>query len=217
MRSGRCFVGASILGLLILVSFLTQPVVPQKRDFHVCYMNTIQKEVLQGKTVIVTFGVFYSIPYYYASCGEPCELKPRAGQAKPTGSFEIKGSIRVTDTPVTPTGKLGEYRAELSLPTEASVGKAIVFIVKDSLYDGQTTGPERNSSHVETSDPTDDSTFMLVGSAHSVVLFLGFSPERFATFAGLFTLLIFLATFLLFSLRHIRKSRDIGSSGSNRV
>jgi len=215
MRSGRCFVGASILGLLILVSFLTQPVVPQKRDFHVCYMNTIQKEVLQGKTVIVTFGVFYSIPYYYASCGDSCELKPRDGQTKPTGSFEIKGSTRLTDIPVTPTGKLGEYRAELNLPADAPVGKAIVFIVKDSLYDGQTTGPKRDLSYVETSDPMDDSTFMLVGSAYSVVLFPGFKPEGLATFAGLFTLLIFLATFLLFSLRSIKKTRDTGSSGSN--
>jgi len=214
MRFGRCLARTSILGLLILASFLTQPVVPQKRDFHVCYINTIQKEVLQDKTVVVTFGVFYSIPYYYASCGEPCELKPRAGQTKPTGSLEIKGSTRLTDIPVTPTGKPGEYRAELNLPADAPVGKAIVFIVKDSLYDGQTTGPERDSSHVETSDPMDDSTFMLAGS---VVLFSGFRPEGFPTFAGLFTLLIFLATFLLFSLRRIKKTRDTGSSGSNLV
>jgi len=61
----------------------------------------------------------------------------------------------------------------------------------------------------------DDSTFMLVGSAYSVVLFPGFKPEGLATFAGLFTLLIFLATFLLFSLRSIKKTRDTGSSGSN--
>lgn len=222
MRFSRCLVGTSILGLLIAASFLTQPVAPQKRTFHVCYINTMQKEVLQGKTVIVIFGASYSSANYayYAYYGEPCELKPRAGQTQPTGSFEVKGSraILVTDIPVTPTGNLGEYRAELNLPVDFPVEKAAVFAVKDSFYDGETTGPDRDSSYIETPDPLDDSTFMLVGSAHSVVAFFGFNPGGFATLTGLFILSIFLAVLLVFLLQRTgKKSRDSGSFRRNQV
>jgi len=205
MRFSRFSAGASLLAFLVVASLLIPPVVAQAK-FYVCYINTVQKEVLQGKTVTVVFGVFYASPYY-APCGEPATLKPRTGQTQPTGSFYVTGSsvVRFTDIPITPTGKPGEYRAELSWPGDAPVGKVVAFVVKESLYDGKTTGPERETSHVETPDPIDDSTFASTRSAHPIVAFFDFMPGGFATFAALLSLLILLAVFFLILVRRRRK------------
>jgi len=206
MRLGRCLVGASLLALLVVALLSIQPAAAQAK-FYVCYINTVQKEVLQGKTVTVVFGVFYASPYY-APCGEPATLRPRTGQTQPTGSFYVTGSsaVRLTDIPVTPTGKPGEYRAELTWPGDAPVGKVVAFVVKDSLYDGKTAGPERETSHVETPDPIDDSTFASTRSAHPIVAFFDFMPGGFSMFAALLTLLVLLAVFLLILVRRRRKS-----------
>jgi len=206
MRFRQCSVGASFLALLIVASFSLQPVVTQKifTQFHVCYVNTMEKDIVQGKVIIIIFGVFYSD---YSPCGDPCDLKARLGQTQPTASFVTTGSpaLRFTEIPVTPTGKPGEYRAEISWPTEAPIGKMTAFIIKDSLYDGKRTGPDNETSHVETPDPIDDSTFNSIRSAHPIVAFFDFMPGGFATFAALLTLLILLVVILLLVARRRQK------------
>ena len=199
------FAGASILALLAVACLQVQPVAAQKR-FYVCYINTVQKEVLQGKTVTVIFGVFYTSPYY-APCGEPVVLKPRTGQAFPTGSFKVVGSspIIYTNLVVTPREKPGEYRAELNWPTDAPVGKEVVFVIESSLYDG-TTGPIQDSSHVETPDPIDDSTFLSVRLVHPIVGFFDFIPGGLPTFLALLIFLILLAGLLVLLARRRRKT-----------
>jgi len=202
MRFCQCLVGVSILALLIVASFFLQPVVAQKifTQFHVCYVNTMEKDIVQGKIIIIILGVFYSD---YSPCGDPCNLTARPGQMQPTASFVITGSaaLRFVDIPVTPTGKPGEYRAEISWPTDAPSGKMTAFIIEDSLYDGKRTGPDNETSHVETPDPIDDSTFNSIRSAHPIVAFFDFMPGGFATFAALLTLLILLAVVLLLMVR----------------
>jgi len=204
MRIGR-FAGASILALLVIACLQVQPVAAQKR-FYVCYINTVQKEVLQGKTVTVIFGVFYTSPYY-APCGEPVVLKPKTGQSFPTGSFKVVGSspILYTDLVVTPTGKPGEYRTELNWPTDAPVGKEVVFVIESSLYDGS-VGPQVDSSHVETPDPIDDSTFLSVRLVHPIVGFFDFIPGGLPTFLALIIFLILLAVLLVLLARRRRKT-----------
>jgi hypothetical protein len=204
MRIGR-FAGVSILALLMVACLSIQPAAAQKR-FYVCYINSVQKEVLQGKTVTVIFGVFYNSSYY-APCGEPVVLKPKTGQAFPTGSFKVVGSSPVlyTDLVVTPTGKPGEYRTELNWPTDAPVGKEVVFVVESSLYDG-TTGPTYSSSYVETPDPIDDSTFLSVRLVQPVVGFFDFIPGGLPTFLALLIFLILLGVLLLLIARRRRKT-----------
>jgi len=170
---------------------------------YVCYINTVQKEVVQGKAITVIFGVFYS-PAYYAPCGEPCQLKPRMGQTEPTGDFETKGSstVRLTGILLTPTGKPGEYRAELVLPRDVAVEKFVVFVLEGSLYDGNTNGPDQDTSHVETPDPVDDSKFAVTaatttttGATRPAAI-----PEGFSTFASILTLVIISSVLLILLL-----------------
>ena len=203
MKFSQCLSSALFLALLTAAS-LSIPLVAAEQKFYVCYINTTQKEVLQGKTVTVIFGVFYSSPYY-APCGEPCILKPRTGQTQTTASFEIRGSpaLRFTDIPVTPTGKPGEYRAEVNWPTDAPIGKITAFVIKDSLYDGKTAGPEKETSHTETPDPIDDSTFTSVRSVHPVVAMFEPIPGGIAMVAGLIILLVVLLLF--FAKRRTKK------------
>jgi len=210
MRFGGCLAGGSMLALLIVASLSMQPVASQEK-FYVCYVNTVEKEVPHGKTVTVIFGVFYALPYYsyYVPCGEPCVLKTRAGQAQPTGSFEVRGSASTSfiDVPLTPTGKPGEYKLELSWLKNAPIGRVVVFIVKDSLYDGKTTGPGQDSSHAETPDPTDDSTYTSSTPAHSTIALFDFMPGGFATFAGLLTFFILWTAVVVMVLRVRRRQK----------
>ncbi len=165
-------------------------------NITVCYINTTVKEVPQGATATVLFGVFSP---GYAPCGNPIELKARTGQTGPTASFDVEtGSpaIRFTDVPVAPTGVPGQYRAQLSWPTDAPVGKVVVFIVANSLYDGATFGPSRNTSYVETPDPTDDSTFLSTQA-----------PSTFPTTIVGALVVLLLALLLLLLFRRRRKAK----------
>lgn len=202
MRFRQCLVGMSLLVLLVVTSSSIQPATAEG-NLYVCYVNTVQKEVLQGNPLTVIFGVFYTSAYY-APCGEPAVLKPRTGQTQPTGNFVVTGSsaVRFTDIIVTPTGKPGEYRAELSWPADAPVAKVVVFVVEESLYDGKGKGPEKNTSYVETPDPIDDSTFASMRSAHPIVVFFESILGGVTIFAAL---LILLAVILLLILRRRRK------------
>jgi hypothetical protein len=179
--------------------------VAQKKftKFYVCCINVTPKEVPQGGVLFVVFSVFYSD---YSPCGDPAELKPRAGQTQPTASFVISGStaLQFTDIPVVPTGTPGEYRAEISWPASAPIGKEVVFITTGSLYDGKTTGPGQETSYVETPDPTDDSTFVS-RSASPIVAIFDFIPGGVATIMALLALLILLAVLLLLMMRRRRK------------
>ncbi len=192
----------SVLVLLLMTCFLIQPATTQRTysNFTVCYINTTPKEDSQGTMLTVIFGVFYSD---YSPCGDPCQLESRQGQNAPTGSFTVIGSpaVNYKDITVVPTGKPGEYRAELRLPTDILVDKKIVFIVIDSLYDGKTTGPGKDTSHVETPDPIDNSEFT-VRSANPIVALFDFVPGGFLT---ILTLLAFAA--LLIVLFFFRRSK----------
>lgn len=164
------------------------------RTFAVSYINTTPKETPQGQIIVVVFGVSYA--YYHLGLG-PAELQPRPGQTQPTGSFTIIGSpaFRCIDIPVTPTGKPGEYRAELKWPSDATIGKEIVSINKDSLYDGEATGPGRDTSHIETPDPTDNSEFFS-RSANPIVAIFDFVPRDLLAVGASMTFGIVLAEFL---------------------
>ena len=189
-----------------MASCSISPLGAQKKftKFSVCYINATPKEVPQGRVLVVVFGVFYSD---YSPCGDPAELKPRAGQTQPTASFVLPGptALQFTDIPVTPTGTPGEYRAEISWPTSAPIGTEVAFITTGSLYDGKTTGPERETSHVETPDPTDDSTFVS-RSASAIIALFDFVAGGVATVMALLALLILLAVLLLLMMRRRRKA-----------
>lgn len=134
---------------------------------EVCYINCLQETVPQGKVLTVVFGVFCS---EYEVCGEPLVLEPRSGQTQPTANFEVRGSptLYFYDHPIMPTGNPGEYTADLMLPLDATVGEITVFIIQNSLYDGSRTGPELDTSHVETPDPLDDSRSTIKEAASTV-------------------------------------------------
>ncbi len=164
------------------------------RMFSVTYINTTPKETPQGQIIVVIFGVSYA--YYHLGLG-PAELQPRPEQTQPTGSFTIIGSpaFRYIDIPVIPTGNPGEYRAELKWPSDAAVGKEIVYINKDSLYDGEATGPGRDTSHIETPDPTDNSEFFS-RSENPIVAMFDFVPRDVLAVGTSMTVGIVLAEFL---------------------
>jgi len=203
---------ASMLPLLLLGFFSIQVCA---RRFAVIYISTTPKETPQGQTVVVIFGVSYA--YYHLGLG-PAELQPRPGQTQATGSFTIIGSpaFRYIDIPVTPAGKAGEYRAELNWPLDAPVGKEMVYINKDSLYDGEATGPERDTSHIETPDPTDNSEF-LSRSANPIVAMFDFVPGGILTVLAVGTSMTFgilLAEFLEGYLEDLLKNL-LQKSGQN--
>lgn len=208
MRRNRFMAAASLLVLLMVPLFSVQQAASQKTftRLHLCYVNTTEKEIPQGKIVIVIFGVFYSD---YSPCGDPCELRPRLGQTQPTGSFVFRGTstLRFIDITVTPTGKPGEYKAEINWPQDAPIEKIIVFVFEDSLYDGKGTGPERDSSHSETPDPIDDSTFISVRSAHPIVAIFDFIPGGLVTVLVLVAALALLAFLVLLATRLRKKSQ----------
>ncbi len=197
-RSSRLLV----LVLLLTSCFPIQPATTERTylDFSVCYINTTPKEIPQGTSLIVIFGVFYSD---YSPCGDPAVLQPRTGQTGPTGDFTVIGSpaINYKDIKVVPTGKPGEYRSELLIPTDVPIGQRTVFIIKESLYDGKTKGPERETGYVETPDPIDNSAFFL-RSASPIIALFDFIP------GGVLSILILLALAVLFViLLFVRRSK----------
>jgi len=88
---------------------------------------------------------------------------------------------------------------------DAPVGKEVVFVIESSLYDG-TVGPQVDSSHVETPDPIDDSTFLSVRLVHPIVGFFDFIPGGLPTFLALIIFLILLAVLLVLLARRRRKT-----------
>ncbi len=196
LKVARHFVLLVMIAALLILPSASSVAGQGQANITVCYINTTVKEVPQGATATVLFGVFSP---GYAPCGNPIELKARTGQTGPTASFDVEvGSpaIRFTDISVTPTGVPGQYRAQLSWPTDAPVGKVVVFIVANSLYDGATFGPSRNTSYVETPDPTDDSTFASVQA-----------PSTFPTTIVGAIVVLLLALLLLLLFRRRRKAK----------
>lgn len=187
----RYLLVASMLPLLLLGFFSIQVCA---RTFAVSYINTTPKETPQGQVIVVIFGVSYA--YYHLGLG-PAELQPRPGQTQATGSFTVIGSpaFRYIDVPVTPTGKPSEYRAELKWASDATIGKETVYIDKDSLYDGEATGPGRDTSHIETPELTDNSEFFS-RSANPIVAMFDFVPRDVLAVGTSMTFGIIFAEFL---------------------
>ena len=210
LKAKSFMVGASILILLLIALSPELAVAENEDEFIVCYIIATPKETPQGSILDVTFGVFYP---GYCICGDPCELKPRPGQTQPTATFEVRGSPEVlyTDIPVTPTGRPGEYTADLDWPNDAPLGQVVVFIIKESLYDGKANGPDQDTSHVETSDPVDDSSFESIAAvpppAPSI---LDLMPGGATTAAALLGLLLglLIAILLLFASRRLKKKQQ---------
>jgi len=197
---------------LLLLGFCSIQV--SARTFGVIYINTTPKETPQGQIIVAIFGVSYA--QYHLGLG-PTELQPRPGQTQPTASFTITGSPEhhFIDIPVTPTGKAGEYRAELKWPSDAPIGKKMVYINKDSLYDGEATGPGRDTSHTETPDQTDNSEFFS-RSANPIIALFDFIPRDVLAVGTSMTFGIVLAEFLEKYLEKLLY-RFLQRSGQNRL
>lgn len=193
------------MAVLLIALPLVQPVAAQD-TLIVCYIETTTKEVVQGGRVSLIFGVFYP-GYYYCLCGEPAELMARNGQTHPTASFILKGSpqLRFIDIPVNSTGRPGEYQVELDWPGDAPIGKLTAFVIEHSLYDGATTGPELDSSHVETPFPVDDSTFSSTRPSVTITDILRVAGMALAFLVPIL-FLIFLLVFMYFRRRNTRRS-----------
>jgi len=131
-------------------------------NLYVVYMDAHPENVAPGDKVTVFFNVIYYIETLY--CGNIS--MPAVGLK--SASFQLSsatGSTTLSDVPIYPTQREGQYTTTLEIKPDYPTGKITVFVDENSLSivieDVHYSGPPLPVSSIETDDQGDYSIVLV--------------------------------------------------------
>jgi len=151
----------SVAFLVLCLTFSILAVTPTvegaaEGNLYVVYVDARPENVALGDKVTIFFNVIYYIETLY--CGNIS--MPAVGLK--SASFQLSsatGSITLSDIPIYPTQREGQYTTTLEIKPDYPTGKITVYIDENSLSivieDVRYIGPALPVSSVETDDQSD--------------------------------------------------------------
>lgn len=151
----------SVVLLALCLALSTLAVMPMvygaaEGNLYVVYMDARPENVAVGDKVTVFFSVIYYIETLY--CGNIS--MPAVGLK--TASFQLSSataSITLSDVPIYPTQREGQYTTTLEIKPDYPTGKITVYVDEKSLSivieDVHYSGPPLPVSSIETDDQSD--------------------------------------------------------------
>jgi len=151
----------SVAFLVLCLTFSILAVTPTvegaaEGNLYVVYVDARPENVALGDKVTIFFNVIYYIETLY--CGNIS--MPAVGLK--SASFQLSsatGSITLSDIPIYPTQREGQYTTTLEIKPDYPTGKITVFVDENSLSivieDVRYIGPALPVSSVETDDQSD--------------------------------------------------------------
>jgi hypothetical protein len=155
---------AIVFVIVLLVAIMPVRVVGQEAPptgiLWVTWVNATPTTTNTGTTLDIVFRVVhFTCDPYLGSVANPADGIKTATFL--LVSVETQQSHEYTDTPVTPTGNPGEYRADIQMTSDDPTGKVWAYVKGNSLnlgvQGGVLLGPPGNTSSEQTTDPTDNS------------------------------------------------------------
>ena len=152
---------AIVFVIVLLAAIMPVRVVgqaPPSGTLWVTYVNATPTTTNTGETLDIVFRVVHY------TCDPYLGPIPQPAVGVKTATFllvsvETQQSHEYTDTPVTPTGTAGEYRADVQIVSDDPTGKVWVYVKGMSLnlavQGGALTGPPINTGSEQTYDTSD--------------------------------------------------------------
>jgi hypothetical protein len=152
---------AIVFVIVLLVAIVPVRVVgqaPPTGTLWVTWVNATPTTTNTGQTLDIVFRVvWFTCEPYIGAVSHPADGIKTATFL--LVSVETQQSHEYTDTPVTPTGAPGEYRADVQIVSDDPTGKVWVYVKGNSLnlgvQGGVLLGPPGNTASEQTYDTSD--------------------------------------------------------------